>query len=80
LQAKARLVNAIAIYLIVAWRIHTISMLGRAYPEVSCEVVFAPQEWQTIYTMQAHRLPPQAPPPLREIVRRLAQFGGFLGL
>jgi Transposase Tn5 dimerisation domain len=78
LQTKARLVNAIAIYLIVAWRIHSISMLSRAHPEVSCEVVFEAHEWQTIYTMQAHRPPPQAPPPLREIVRRLAQLGGFL--
>src|SRR5262249_36139334 len=78
LQTNSRLVNAIAIYLIVAWRIHSISMLGRAYPEVSCQVVFAPQEWQTIYMMQAHRPPPHAPPPLREIVRRLAQLGGFL--
>ena len=77
-QTKARLVNAIAIYLIVAWRIHTLSMLGRAYPAVSCEVVFEAHEWQTIYTMQTHRPPPQVPPPLREIVRRLAQLGGFL--
>ena len=70
--------NALAIYLIVAWRIHTITMLGRAYPEVSCEVVFELHEWQTIYTMQYHRRPPQAPPALREIVRCLAQLGGFL--
>src|SRR5262245_51840765 len=33
LQTKPRLVNAIAIYLIIAWRIHTITMLSRAYPE-----------------------------------------------
>jgi hypothetical protein len=78
LQTKPRLVNAIAIYLIIAWRIHTITMLSRAYPEVSCEVVFEPQEWQTIYTMQYRRRPPQKPPPLREIVRCLARLGGFL--
>ncbi len=53
-------------------------MLGRAYPEVSCEVVFEPQEWQTIYTMPHRRHPPQTPPPLQEIVRCLAQLGGFL--
>src|SRR5262249_16350010 len=78
LQTTPRLVNAIAIYLIIAWRIHTITMLSRAYPEVSCEVVFEAHEWQTIYTMQTHRRPPQAPPPLREVVRCLAQLGGFL--
>ena len=59
LQTEPRLVNALAIYLIVAWRIHTLTMLSRAYPEVSCEVVFEPQEWQTIYTMHYRRRPPQ---------------------
>jgi len=51
-QTEQRLLNALAIYLIVAWRIHNITMAGRAYPEVSCEVVFEPQEWHTLYTMQ----------------------------
>jgi hypothetical protein len=78
LQTKPRLVNAIALYLIVAWRIHTITMLSRTSPEVSCEVAFAPQEWQTIYTMQYRRRPPQESPPLRDIVRCLARLGGFL--
>ena len=77
-QTDQRLLNALAIYLIVAWRIHNITMAGRAYPEVSCEVVFAPQEWYTLYTMQHHRHPPPTPPPLREMVRSLAQLGGFL--
>ena len=78
MQTKPRLVNAVAIYLIVAWRLHTLTMLSRAYPAVSCEVVFAAHEWQTLYTMPHHRRPPQAPPPLREIVHCLAQLGGFL--
>src|SRR5215813_3983054 len=77
-QTKPRLVNARAVYLIVAWRIHTLTMLSRAYPEVSCEVVFEPQEWQTLYTRPYRRRPPQEPPPLREMVRCLARLGGFL--
>jgi len=77
-QTKPRLVNALAVYLIVAWRIHTITMLSRAYPEVSCEVVFEPHEWQAIYTMPYRSRPPAQPPPLRDTVRALAQLGGFL--
>jgi hypothetical protein len=77
-QTKPRLVNALAVYLIVAWRIHTITMLSRAYPAVSCEVLFEPQEWRTIYTMHYRRRPPQEVPALREIVRCLACLGGFL--
>lgn len=61
LETAHRLLNAIAIYLIIAWRIHTITMMGRTYPEVSCEVVFEPREWQTIYTMQFHSPPLLSP-------------------
>src|SRR5215475_1306421 len=77
-QTDQRLLNALAIYLIVAWRIHNITMAGRAYPEVSCEVVFEPREWHTLYTMQQRCHPPPTPPPLREMVWSLAQLGGFL--
>jgi len=77
-QTEQRLLNALAMYVIVAWRIHTITMAGRAYPEGSCEVVFEPQEWSTLYTIQYHCHPPPIPPPLREMVRSLAQLGGFL--
>jgi Transposase Tn5 dimerisation domain len=78
LQTEQRLLHAVAMYLIIAWRIHHITMAGRAYPEVSCAVVFEPREWHTSYTMQHHHPPPQIPPPLREMVRSLAQLGGFL--
>jgi hypothetical protein len=78
LATAHRLLNAIAVYLFIAWRMHTITMMGRAYPETSCEVVFESQEWQAIYTMHYRRRPPQESPPLREIVHCLARLGGFL--
>ena len=78
LATAPRLLNAIAIYLIIAWRIHTSTRMGRTSPEASCEVVFAPRAWQTLYTMQFHSAPPPQPPPLRNLVRALAQLGGFL--
>jgi hypothetical protein len=78
LATDHRLLNALATYLIIAWRIHTITMLGRAYLEAPCEVAFEPREWQTIYTMHYHNRPPAQPPPLRAMVWALAQLGGFL--
>ena len=77
-QTEQRLLNALAMYVIVAWRIHNIPMAGRASPEVSCEIVFVPREGHTLYTMQHHSRPPPTPPPLCEMVRTLAQLGGFL--
>ena len=47
-QTAQRLLNALAMYVIVAWRIPTITMVGRAYPAASWEVVLAPQEWSTL--------------------------------
>jgi hypothetical protein len=76
-QPEPRLLHALAISLIVAWRLHNIAMAGRAYPEVSCAAVFEPQEWSTLYTMQPPCHPPPTPPPLRAMVRHLAQLGGF---
>jgi hypothetical protein len=78
LETDHRLLNALAIYLIIAWRIQTITMMGRAYPDASCGVVFEPREWQTIYMMQYQSPPPAQPPSLRDTVRALAQLGGFL--
>jgi hypothetical protein len=77
-QTDQRLLNALAIDFMVAWRIHTITMAGHASPEGSCEVVFEPQEWHPLYTRQPHCHPPPTPPPRREMVRSLAQLGGFL--
>jgi IS4 transposase len=50
LETAQRLLNALAIYLIIAWHINTITMRGRAYPDASSERVFEPREWQTIYS------------------------------
>jgi len=75
-QTEQRFLHALAMYMSVAWRLHTITRVGRAYPAASCEVVFAPQEWSTLSTMQHHGPPPPTPPPLRAMVRSLAQLGG----
>ncbi len=53
-------------------------MMGRAYPDVACDIVFEAREWQTIYMMQYHSPVPDQPPPLCDTVRALAQLRGFL--
>ena len=73
-----RLLNAMASYLSIAWRIQTRTRMGRAYPDASCAVVCEPREWRAIDTMQYRSPPPDQPPPLRETVRALAQLGGCL--
>jgi hypothetical protein len=44
LGTREHLERALALYLIVAWRIFALVTLGRQCPELSCEGVFAPEE------------------------------------
>ena len=78
LETDQRLLNGIAVYLIIAWRIHALTMASRSHPEHSCEPFFERREWQTIYLMQTRKPPPKKPPTLRTTTRYLAQLGGFL--
>ncbi len=78
LQTARRVHNALAVYQIIAWRVHAITMLSRAYPASPASLVFTDVEWQTIYLMQTKKPPPPEPPCLGETARQLAQLGGFL--
>ena len=78
LEAPERLERCLAIYMLIAWRLHHLTQAARASPTVPCTKVFARKEWQTIYLLYHHTRPPQQPPPLRTMTRMLAQLGGFL--
>jgi len=68
----------LAVYLIVAWRSLYVCRLGRAAPEMSCEAVFDPAEWQSLWRVVRRSPPPALPPPLQEVVRLVAQLGGYV--
>jgi hypothetical protein len=78
LSAVERIERALALYVLVAWRVLRLMRLGRLCPELSCEVFFSPDEWQAAYLVARKTLPKQ-PPTLNEVVRVVASFGGFLG-
>ncbi len=78
LEAPERLERCLAVYMIIAWRLHHLTHVARAYPNAPCTAVFEVKEWRTIYLLQTHKRPPQKPPPLRTMTRMLAQLGGFL--
>ena len=52
--------------------------LGRECPEVSCEVIFEPAEWRAAYHLVHRKPPPRTAPPLAEMVRLVAQLGGYV--
>lgn len=73
-----RLLPCLAAYLIVAWRTLYVCRLGRSCPDVSCEAVFEPAEWKAVYCVVCREPLPSTPPTLSEMVRWVAQLGGYV--
>lgn len=78
-RTEPRMLNCVAVYMIISWRLHTITMLARRRPENSCTEAFSDREWKILWRMKNKSLPPQNPPSLREATHMLAGLGGFLG-
>ena len=79
LSTLERLERALVIYLIIAWRILHLVTWGRDCPNLPCDVVFDPEEWQAAWIVAYRTKPAETPPPLSQMVRLIAGFGGFLG-
>ena len=77
LETIERVERALALYLMVAWRIHYLMRLGRDYPDLHCEMVFDTDEWKAAYLL-AKKKPPATPPTLNEVMRMVASAGGFM--
>jgi hypothetical protein len=73
-----RMFLCVAVYLIVSWRTLFVCRLGRSLPDVSCEVVFEPAEWKSAWRVVRRSRPPVQPPKLRDMVRLVAQLGGYV--
>jgi hypothetical protein len=73
-----RLLTCLAIYMIVAWRTLYVCRLGRSCPEMSCEAIFEPAEWKSVWKVVRREDPPAEPPPLGVFVRMVAQLGGYV--
>jgi hypothetical protein len=78
LEKRERLEPALAFYMIIAWRVLYLTMLGRDCPEMPCDAVFADEEWKAVYLVTQRKPPPEKPPSLDTMVRMVASLGGFL--
>lgn len=79
LEATDRMTACFALYLIVAWRVMFVMMLGRQCPDVPCQAILSPEEWRAVYVIVQHQSPPERPPTLGEMIPLIAQLGGYLG-
>jgi hypothetical protein len=73
-----RMLPCLAVYMIVAWRTLLVCRIARALPDISCDVVFEPAEWKSVYWVINRQPPPTTPPTLRAMVRMVAQLGGYV--
>lgn len=78
LETRERLEPALAFYMIIAWRVLFLTMLGRDCPQMPCDSVFAEEEWKAVYLVTQRKAPPEKPPSLDTMVRMVATLGGFL--
>jgi hypothetical protein len=74
-----RLEACLAIDAVVAWRIHHLTYLGRATPDLPCDAVFDDDQWKGVIVLRTQKPPPAKPPTLREMIRMIGGLGGFLG-
>jgi hypothetical protein len=73
-----RILNCLAVYSIIAWKIMYLCRLGRECPDLDCEIIFEPSEWKSVYMTVRHEDPPSTPPSLNEMIRTIASLGGYV--
>ena len=75
-----RLLPCAAVYLIVAWRTLMVCKMGRSRPDMRCDGIFDEAEWKSVYAKVKRKVPPDEPPRLEEMIRLIAQLGGYVNL
>ena len=79
LETTERIEACVALYMIVAWRVLYVLMLGRECPDMRCDAVLSEAEWKSVYRIATDVRPPKGVPRLGEMVRLIASLGGYLG-
>lgn len=77
LSTVERLERALALFMVVAWRIARLMRLGRTCPDLDAALLFDQDEWHAAYILNRKKVP-KTPPRLNEVVRLVAMLGGFL--
>jgi len=66
--------------IVVAWRIHHLTKIGREVPNSTCSIYFEETEWKALYAF-VNKTPelPEKEPTISDATRMVANLGGFLG-
>jgi hypothetical protein len=77
-ERQDRFEVCLAMYMIVAWRVLHVLMLGRECPKMRCDAVLAEAEWKSVYVIVTNEDAPAKPPLLSDMVKLIAELGGYL--
>lgn len=77
LETKSRLLNCLAFYQIIAWRILHLTHLNRTCPDLPCTAVFADHEWKPVGRVVNKKPLPRSTPTLNEFLKLLTHLGGY---
>jgi hypothetical protein len=78
-ESADRYLPCLALYMVIAWRIMHLMMLGRTCAEMSCEDLLSEAEWKAVYTIVCREPPPEMPPTLQEMIGLIGRLGGHMG-
>lgn len=77
LASLPKIERALALFMVVSWRIGRLMRLGRTCPDLPASLVFDADKIKAAYVLTKKALPVE-PPRLNEMVRRVAMLGGLL--
>lgn len=77
LASLPKIERALALFMVVSWRIGRMMRLGRTCPDLPASLMFEPDEIKAAYVLTKKAMP-ITPPRLNDVVRRVAMLGGFL--
>ena len=78
LGSAGKIELALAVYMVVSWRLARLVRQGRTHPDLEATRLFTDEEWKGAYIL-AKKPIPKTPPTIRDVIRRIAMLGGFLG-
>lgn len=79
LETEQRLLRCLMFYKVIAWRIIYLTFLGRECPDLNCDVIFADEEWKSVWKIVTKESPPETAPAICEFLPLLARLGGYNG-
>jgi hypothetical protein len=77
-KTAERLRPRIALQMVVAWRIHHVTLAGRACPDLPCGILFDPCEWRPVVVVVRGKGAETTEPTLAEMIKYIGQLGGYL--